>query len=55
MEEEEAAPAKAETPAKAPVASPKKEVASPKKEAASPKKEVTKVCNEPGTCSIKGK
>ena len=42
MEEEEAAPAKAETPAKAPVASPKKEVASPKKEVASPKKEVTK-------------
>jgi type IV secretory pathway VirB10-like protein len=38
MEEEEAAPAKAETPAKAPVASPKKEVASPKKEVASPKK-----------------
>jgi len=42
MEEEETAPAKAETPAKAPVASPKKEVASPKKEVASPKKEVTK-------------
>ena len=40
--EEEAAPAKEETPAKAPVASPKKEVASPKKEVASPKKEVTK-------------
>ena len=39
---EEAVPAKVETPAKALVASSKKEVASPKKEVASPKKEVTK-------------